>query len=184
MTSCKDAPHQPNRRRQNCEWLVRPLAETDLGVVLPIERVSFPSPWTKESFEKELANPFSRCWVALGGRSAWEPVGYLCVWMLVEEMHVMNLATHPCFRRMGVARALLHHAFASAGEMGVRQGVLEVRSSNGAARCLYDSLGFRVAGVRRRYYADTGEDALVMIKGIEPPPDRGSGAARGGYEAL
>lgn len=139
----------------------------DLEAVVSIERVSFPSPWIKESFEKEISNPFSRCWVALGGESAWGVAGYLCVWILAEEMHVMNLATHPCYRRMGVARTLLEHAIVRSAKTGVRSGILEVRSRNLAARCLYDSMGFQVVGVRRGYYTDTGDDALVMVKEIE-----------------
>ncbi len=131
---------------------------------MSIESVS----WRKESFEQEMSNPFSRSWVAIGGASAWGPAGYLCVWILAEEMHIMNLATHPCYRRMGVARTLLEHAIAHSAKIGVRNGILEVRSRNTAARCLYDSLGFRAVGIRRGYYTDTGDDALVMVKEIEP----------------
>jgi ribosomal-protein-alanine N-acetyltransferase len=145
----------------------------DLDAVLAIERASFRSPWSRRLFEQELSNPLSRGWVALGpcpsGLSGklgpqGDLLAYVCVWVVHEEMHIMNLATHPSCRRQGVARALLGRVLAHAREAGVGRILLEVRPSNAAAQSLYSSLDFRVVGTRPGYYQDTGEDALIMIK--------------------
>jgi ribosomal-protein-alanine N-acetyltransferase len=81
---------------------------------------------------------------------------------VLEEMHVMNIATHPLHRRKGVAKRLLCHALHHAVGMGVQKAVLEVRPSNLPAVALYSSMGFKIVGRRLRYYQDTGEDAVVM----------------------
>jgi ribosomal-protein-alanine N-acetyltransferase len=86
--------------------------------------------------------------------------------MVVDEMHVMNVATHPRWRRLGVARTLMERALAEARGLGIVRAFLEVRASNAAAQGLYNSLGFEPVGVRRSYYEAGGEDALVMAKAL------------------
>ena len=133
---------------------------------MAIERLSFPSPWSENLFYQELSNSISCCWVAdriLPGRKSIL-AGYFCSWVVREEMHVLNVATNPKFRRQGVARMLFDHAIKYAEKRAVEQIILEVRPSNQAAQILYQSLSFRVRGIRKGYYRDTGEDALVMIK--------------------
>jgi ribosomal-protein-alanine N-acetyltransferase len=161
---------------------LRPLEEADLGSVMAIEEASFRSPWSLTLFREELGNPLSRCWVAEW--AAAEPssstdlgegrgvAGYLCVWFVVDEMHILNLATRPDLRRRGIARELLRSALSHAENSGMVRAVLEVRGSNRAAQSLYCSLGFRLAGRRPRYYSDTGEDAWVMIYDVEPGNER------------
>jgi ribosomal-protein-alanine N-acetyltransferase len=172
MTSSKSATPEQWVDRSDLLWGVRPLEEGDLDAILSIERASFPSPWSPQLFQEEMRNPLSRCWVALarspgspGEGQAREPgdvVGYLCVWMVSHEMHIMNLAVHPAHRRRRVARALVKRAFDEATALGVAQVFLEVRASNVAAQTLYGSLGFRPVGRRAGYYGDRGEDAIVM----------------------
>ena len=147
-------------------WLIRALAKNDLRAVTAIERASFASPWSERAFVEELDNPLSHCWILVrGDRDGIEIVlGYVCVWVFHDEVHVMNLATHPSHRRQGVARRLLDHAMEQSSHQDTAKVVLEVRTSNHAAQHLYRSMGFRVVGRRSKYYKDTGEDALVMVK--------------------
>ena len=147
-------------------WLIRALAKKDLSAVTAIERVSFSSPWSERAFIEELDNPLSHCWILVrGDRDGTESVlGYVCVWVFQDEIHVMNLATHPSHRRKGIARRLLNHAMEQSSHLDAANIVLEVRTSNHAAQQLYRSMGFRVVGRRSKYYKDTGEDALVMVR--------------------
>ena len=136
----------------------------DLDQVLPIERASFPTPWSRAAFLYELQkNRVARCWVARGeGAPPPVLVGYLCVWEIGAELHITNLAVHPDWRRQGIARLLLGRTLEDARLRRLRLAVLEVRPTNLDALKLYESLGFRVTGRRKGYYFDTGEDALVM----------------------
>jgi ribosomal-protein-alanine N-acetyltransferase len=121
--------------------------------------------------EAELGRGWSRIWVARpeeGGK----PVGVLLGWAVVDELHVINVATHPDFRRRGVARALLSTAVERAVHAGARLVLLEVRRSNRAAIDLYRGQGFSVMGVRRAYYADNSEDAIEMMLAIDPESGR------------
>jgi len=136
------------------------MALSDLDQVLEIERVSFPTPWTRAAFCYEIEqNKVARCTAMRAGRGV---VGYLCLWEIGHEIHVTNLAVHPEWRRRGVARQLLGAALIEGMARGVTLAFLEVRPSNTRALALYESLGFQVIGRRNGYYFDTGEDALVM----------------------
>lgn len=110
--------------------------------------------------QAELDRPFAHLWLA------WHPerplpAGFLLAWDVADELHVLDVATHPAVRRRGVARALLQHALDHARDRAARVALLEVRASNAAAIALYASHGFAETNVRERYYAD-GEDALEM----------------------
>jgi ribosomal-protein-alanine N-acetyltransferase len=168
---------ESRKKAVSCPWRIRALERKDLGAVLAIERVSFPSPWTETAFLQELSNPMSRFWVLEGGdvNSPRSVMGYLCVWVVLNEMHIMNLATHPGYRRRGVALKLLHHAFDQARDMEIDTIVLEVRPSNLVAQSLYRSLGFYLAGRRSGYYRDTGEDAIVMVRRVREEDEDPSG---------
>ena len=141
----------------------------DLDEVLEIERASFTMPWSRGAFLYEMErNRVARCWVTREGRSV---VGYLCLWEIVDEVHITNAAVRPSPRRLGVGRARLAGVVADARRRAVRVVALEVRPSNFEARMLYESFGFRVVGRRRGYYWDTGEDALVMetdLQAVKP----------------
>ena len=136
------------------------MAMGDVEQVLDIERVSFPTPWTRAAFCYEIEqNKVARCTVMRDGGVV---VGYLCLWEIGREIHVTNLAVHPEWRRRGVGRRLLVAALAGGITRGVTLAFLEVRPTNTRALALYESLGFHVIGRRSGYYFDTGEDALVM----------------------
>jgi ribosomal-protein-alanine N-acetyltransferase len=134
------------------------LAYADLPQVIAIERRSFPTPWSLAMFVLELSKPGGIC---LAARRDGELVGYLVCSRYDTVWHVMNVSVDPDRRRTGIATALLHDLLGRVGDPDARY-TLEVRTSNTAAIELYERLGFRVAGSRRRYYQDNGEDALIM----------------------
>ena len=135
------------------------MTDDDLEAVLKIERLSFPTPWSRALFEKELATPFARSWVAeaQGGIA-----GYLCLWLVAGEAHILNLAVDPRQRNRGIGGRLLEHALEECRREGVKVVTLEARRSNYRAISLYRDFHFQPQGIRRRYYTDTGEDAVVM----------------------
>lgn len=132
----------------------------DLDEVMKIEEQCFPTPWPREIFETELESPRSLLNVArVGGAVA----GYIVAWMVYDEIHILNIAVHPDFRRMGLGEALLEDCLDYFSGKGAKQAILEVRRGNLGAQKLYKKLGFEPIGVRKRYYTDTGEDAIVMM---------------------
>jgi len=143
---------------------IRQLAYSDLPAVLAIERRAFPSPWSLAMFVLELSKPSSICLAAI--EPAGGLAGYLVCSRYDDVWHVMNIAVSPDRLRRGVATRLLARLFDEAGR-GARY-TLEVRVSNLTAIAMYEHFGFRSAGVRRRYYGDNGEDALIMW--LEPTP--------------
>lgn len=140
--------------------MIRKMTLDDIEQVVAIDRVSSNLPWPERSFSFELTdNPASRCWVAeVDGKI----VGMIVVWLIVDEVHVAIIATHPEFRRQGIAKNLLSHALQHLSTEGAQSSFLEVRASNLAAQGLYRKFGFEESGVRRRYYRDNDEDALLM----------------------
>jgi ribosomal-protein-alanine N-acetyltransferase len=143
--------------------LIRRAGLADVPAIWAIEKVSFPTPWSRWSFLAELGHRYSRMLVA-GPPSPqpWQTWGYLIFWVVLDEMHILNLAVHPQLRRRGIARLLLAEGLAQARTLGAELAWLEVRPSNIAARALYESFGFREVGRRPRYYDDTQEDALLL----------------------
>jgi [ribosomal protein S18]-alanine N-acetyltransferase len=139
---------------------LRTLAEEDLDGVERVERESYPTPWSRAMFAAELVKPSSLC---LGAFAAdGELVGYLIVSRYVDAWHVMNVAVATGYRRRGVASALLERLFSITVDDAQRGYTLEVRVSNLDAMRLYERLGFEQRGVRRGYYTDNREDALIM----------------------
>jgi ribosomal-protein-alanine N-acetyltransferase len=135
------------------------MALGDVDEVLVIERASFSQPWTRAMFLAELSeNPCARFFVAETGDGL---VGYIGCWVVADEMQVVSLAVRADARRQGVAGRLLRRAFECAGDELLR-AYLEVRRSNQTAIAMYERFGFRRAGVRRGYYDDPKEDALLM----------------------
>ena len=139
------------------ESTVRRLAYSDLPAVISIERRSFPSPWSLAMFVLELSKPSGICLAATVGD---ELLGYLVCSRYDQVWHLMNVAVLPERRRRGVARSLIARLLDEG--RGSLPFTLEVRVSNRGAIAMYESLGFRSAGVRPRYYQDNGEDALIM----------------------
>ncbi len=139
--------------------LIRPMEPTDLAQVMEIEKLSFPSPWSFSAFERELKNPWSVAWVyELDNRVA----GYLIAWKVADEFHIVNLAVAPLYRKKGIGECLLRYALTHAE--GCVWARLEVRRSNWIAQALYYKLGFQEIGIRKQYYTDENEDAIVMEK--------------------
>jgi ribosomal-protein-alanine N-acetyltransferase len=140
--------------------IIRKMTLDDLPAVVELDRTSFSLPWPERSFRFELTdNPASRCWVVeVDGKL----VGMIVVWLLVDEAHVATLATHPDFRRQGIAKKLLSHALQNLVKEGAQSSFLEVRVSNMAAQEMYRKFGYKESGRRRRYYKDNDEDAILM----------------------
>ncbi len=140
---------------------IRGMTEQDLDEVMQIERNSFPTPWSRRLFERELLMPYAKPFVALEVPLN-QVVGYLCIWLVAQETHILNLAVHPERRRLGIASSLLHYALKYSGEKGAQEIILEVRRSNYKAISLYRNFHFQPRGIRPRYYSDSGEDAVIM----------------------
>jgi ribosomal-protein-alanine N-acetyltransferase len=138
---------------------IRPLQLRDLSAIEEIERTSYPTPWSRSMFAGELAKPSSICLGAFDGERL---IGYLIVSRYVDAWHVMNVAVAVDRRRRGIASDLLGALFERTREDGRRGYTLEVRVSNAGAISLYERLGFERRGVRRGYYTDNREDALIM----------------------
>lgn len=139
-----------------------------LPEVLALENVSFSTPW-KESFLFALEHPelFSFPCILREGRI----VAYALVFCLFEEGELQNIAVSPSCRRKGLGRALLRYCIGLAFEKGVQRLLLEVRAGNSAAKNLYETEGFVSYAFRKNYYRNPTEDAILMEKGQETPPE-------------
>jgi ribosomal-protein-alanine N-acetyltransferase len=142
---------------------LRRLAMRDLNAIERIERASYPTPWSRSMFASELAKPSSVCLGAFDLETL-ELVGYLVISRYVDAWHVMNVAVASDHRRRGIATTMMERLFEVTAGRGRRGYTLEVRVSNVGAVALYERLGFKPRGVRRGYYTDNREDALIMWK--------------------
>jgi ribosomal-protein-alanine N-acetyltransferase len=148
---------------------IEPMSRAHLPEVLSIERDSYPTPWSENAFVHEMErNAFARPHAGLSREGV--VVGYICLWVVYEELRINNVAVAPAWRRRGVGEQLIRFALQEGRESGCSMAVLEVRPSNAAAQALYGKLGFAVTSTRRRYYSDNGEDALVMRRPLRPGP--------------
>jgi len=139
---------------------IEPMTVADLPLVLAIERLSFTSPWTEANFRQEIeSNPLAWNLVA---RADGKVVAFACAYIVADELMINDLAVDSSQRRVGLGSALLRHLLDGARVRGCRRATLEVRLGNEPARALYDAFGFSVVGRRPGYYADTGEDALLL----------------------
>ncbi|HWF34489.1 MAG TPA: ribosomal protein S18-alanine N-acetyltransferase [Solirubrobacteraceae bacterium] len=160
---------------------IRRLGYSDLPQVIAVERRAFPTPWSLAMFVLELSKPSGVC---LAATIDDELVGYLICSRYDDVWHLMNVAVDPSRRRRGVGSALLAEMLERAG-LGQGRYTLEVRTSNLGAIRLYEQFGFAAAGTRRRYYQDTGEDAVIMWRvpaaemdaGDKPDDVRGAASA-------
>ena len=141
-------------------FIIRKMTEADVPVVAELDKISFSLPWPERSFLFEVTtNPASRCWVA---EVDGQVVGMIVAWLFVDEAHIATLATHPDFRRQGIAQKLLIHALRHTYDEGAVSSFLEVRESNLAAQEMYRKFGYEMTGRRKRYYKDNDEDAILM----------------------
>lgn len=139
--------------------MVRDMTENDLAEVMGIERSSFVTPWTEKLFREEFSLPFCHDLVAEKDGTI---LGYISFAVVVDEIHLRNLAVREDQRRQGVASSLLSAMAARGRGQGALRATLEVRKSNGAAINLYTKRGFVIQGIRPFYYTDTREDALIL----------------------
>lgn len=146
------------------EFKIIPMREEHLGGVLEIERQSFPTPWSKQAFLGELRdNELAHYYVCLQGDKV---TGYAGMWIIFDEAHVTNIAVHPDYRGRKIGKALLLNLMEQALRLGAERITLEVRPSNKVAQELYRKLGFRPVGIRKGYYTDTNEDAIIMWRNL------------------
>ena len=143
---------------------LRRLSLSDLNEIERIERESYPTPWSRSMFAGELAKPSSLSVGAFDADADGRLVGYLIISRYVEAWHIMNIAVANAYRRHGVASAMLDELFRLTEDDPPRGYTLEVRVSNARAISLYERAGFQITGVRRGYYTDNREDALIMWK--------------------
>ena len=142
-------------------YLQEAAKESDLERIIEIEKLSFAHPWPKQSFEEELTHDLSRFFV-LRDEDSDIVVAFLNYWIVKDEVHIMNIATHPDWRRKGLARVMLNNLLKSCIALKVILVTLEVRRTNTPAKKLYESYGFEILGVRPKYYQDN-EDAIIMV---------------------
>ena len=138
----------------------------DLDAVSALEAATFTNPWTREMLERELLqSDVARVYVVrLPGRRV---AAFCACWLVYDELHINTIAVDANLRRQGLARALMTHILDEAAAQGAARTFLEVRRSNLPAQRLYENLGFAVAGVRRDYYTNPEEDALVLSRAMQ-----------------
>jgi len=142
---------------------IRRMKKSDLEEILSIEKKSFLSPWSRTAFENEIQADYSYPLILISSNASQSQIlGYLCCWLILNECHILNLSIHTDFQRKGLASKLINHLFEFCQKKGVHTIYLEVRTSNHKAISFYKKNGFEVYGQRKRYYTDTGEDALLM----------------------
>ncbi|EAX46888.1 ribosomal-protein-alanine acetyltransferase [Thermosinus carboxydivorans Nor1] len=144
------------------KWVIRPMTADDIDAVLEVERASFTTPWSRAAFAAEVADNDLAYYLV--GEADGAVVGYAGVWIILDEAHVTNIAVLPAYRGQGLGEQLLTALMAYAKKRGALSMTLEVRVSNEGAQRLYRRLGFMPRGIRKQYYSDTKEDALIMWK--------------------
>ena len=151
-------------------WTIeRTLSTGDLDDIVAIEAASFNNPWTRDMYERELQNPDVSFLYVL--RMPGEGIVAFCsFWLVLDELHINNLAVRGDVRARGLGTALLEHVLQAGASRGAGRATLEVRRSNAAARRLYESLGFEVAATRPNYYVSPAEDALILWRDVTLRP--------------
>ncbi len=149
--------------------MISRMTESDLEGVLEIEKLSFISPWTKKMFKETYLSPITSNFVV---KINEEIIGYLILYSVEDEAHIMNLAVHPEHRGKGYGSYLIAHAVSHYVARKVSEFFLEVRESNVNAQQLYAKFGFKIIGKRKGYYTETNEDALVMHLSIKDSVER------------
>jgi len=139
--------------------IVRACAE-HIDDLVEVEKLSFKIPWSRQSLIDEIVN--NSMAVYYSALSDGKAVGYAGMWQVLDEGHITNIAVHPEFRRSGVGSQLLNELLKEARRRGIKALTLEVRKSNEAAKSLYRKYGFEEGGLRKAYYADNNEDAIIM----------------------
>lgn len=142
------------------EYIIREMTVDDIDGVLFVEEEVFSTPWTKEAFVLEVTeNQLARYVVA---EKEGKIIGYGGIWLILDEGHITNIAVYPTYRGQGLGNKIIEKLIAICEERGIYNMTLEVRKSNFIAQSLYKKYGFIDCGVRRGYYSDTNEDAVIM----------------------
>jgi [ribosomal protein S18]-alanine N-acetyltransferase len=147
-------------------WQIRPAVPADLPDLVRLERASFACPWSEDSLRHDLVDHPAACYLA-ACTAAGTLVGYAAFWRSVDVAMITNIAVDPAWRGRGIGRQLLAALVGQAVAEGFKRLVLEVRPSSTIARRLYESAGFAAIGVRRGYYLDNHEDAIIMQKNVD-----------------
>ncbi|MNH81857.1 ribosomal-protein-alanine N-acetyltransferase [compost metagenome] len=138
----------------------RPMTTLDIPDVMVIEHESFTLPWTENAFHSEMTQNHFAKYIIMEKDGA--PIGYAGMWTVVDEAHVTNIAVRTAYRGQHLGERLMREMMLLAGRIGMTKMTLEARVSNTVAQSLYGKLGFRPVGLRKGYYSDNQEDALIM----------------------
>ncbi|WP_294372223.1 ribosomal protein S18-alanine N-acetyltransferase [uncultured Clostridium sp.] len=131
----------------------------DIDGVFEISNLSLPSPWSRESYKNELNNSNARYFIAKINNKV---VGFIGTWIIFDESDITNIAVHPDYRKLGIASKLINSMIDYCNKKNCTSYTLEVRAGNDAAISLYKKHGFKIEGIRKAYYQDNKEDALLM----------------------
>ncbi len=148
--------------------IIRRMTMADVDGVAAVEAATFPTPWSRDAFASEMKNVAARYLVA---EKDGVIIGYAGAWIIIDESHITNIAVLSDYRGKGIGRRLTEGLMQYLSNLGAAYATLEVRKSNEVAQNLYKSLGFIKLGVRKRYYEDNGEDALIMVCDHMPEVD-------------
>ncbi|ACA54828.1 ribosomal protein S18-alanine N-acetyltransferase [Clostridium botulinum] len=143
--------------------IVLPFSLEHIDGVMEIDNLSFSVPWSRNSYETELKNKFAKYIVVLN-KETNKVLGFAGMWLIIDECHITNIAVHPNYRRLGIGNILMDEIINIGKEHNIIGITLEVRESNTAAKNLYYKYGFKDSGIRKGYYADNNENALLMWK--------------------
>lgn len=150
------------------ECVIRRMTMADVDGVAAVEAATFPKPWSRDAFISEMNNVAARYMVAeLDGQI----IGFAGAWIIIDESHITNIAILSEHRGKGYGRLVTEALLQYLSNLGAAYATLEVRRSNEVAQQLYASLGFLRLGVRKRYYEDNQEDAIIMVCDKLPPAD-------------
>lgn len=150
------------------ESTIRRMTMDDVDGVYAVEIGTFVDAWSRDAFVSDMKNPVARYLVA---EQDGKIIGYAGAWVILDESHITNIAVLKEHRGQGTGKCLTHGLLQYLSNLGAAYATLEVRRSNDIAQNLYKSLGFVQLGVRKRYYADNGEDALIMVCDHMPAAD-------------
>lgn len=139
---------------------------SDIKEIMDIEKKCFPSPWPERAFREELARPWSRS-IVIEDKKIKRIIGYSIMWYIYDECHLLNIAINPEYQGRGFGKLLMGTIVRYSKKMGASYILLEVRRSNIRAINLYKSFGFKIVGIRPRYYSDNNEDAFEMVLNLK-----------------
>lgn len=149
------------------ELVIRQAEHQDLEAIVHLEKTCFSTPWSRESLEHELTKNKMAYYIV--AEQEGQVIAYAGLWIIVDEGHITNIAVLPEYRGNHIASLILAFLIATTTAKGVVRFTLEVRSSNEAAKALYRKFEFKEEGLRKGYYEDTGEDAVIMWRDPNEP---------------